>query len=335
MKPDMKPLPPLLLMAGLLCGVAAQAAPPDSPAGPTDPASAMYSVTDIYNRLDTGAAGSKRGGAFTEPTSGPTAPASRTLDEVMGKAPAVDDTDGAAAAEVLRGKRVWGVRSGEWGALVGTMAPSGAPKTGQSSCYDALTDAEESCNPAVDGDHAYQDGNQRVGVAWPTARFTKNVNAADDDGSGGGVAGNGVCDGSEACNGTVTDQLSGLIWLANANCANTTRSWATALSDMADLNANGTINSNSCGDTSNGGSHQSDWRLPNRNELFSLTDDGRTNPALPTGHPFSGVQVYNYWSSTTYAGHFDYAWGIYMGGGTAGNGLKTNDYHVWPVRGGL
>lgn len=331
---------PIALLVGLLPALAsapvvAQGAP-DSPAAPSDPASAMYSVTDLYNRLDTGAAGSKRSAAFSEPSTGPTTSASRTLDEVMGKAPAVNDSSGATPAQVLRGMTYWGTRSGgEWGNQSGTMPPTPLSKTGQTSCYDVFTNAAESCDPAGDADHTQQDGNRQAGVGWSAPRLTKNVNAADDDGAGGGIAGNGICDGTESCNGTVTDQMTGLIWLTDANCANTTRTWATALSDVVSLNGSGTINGNNCGDTSNGGSHHTDWRLPNRNELFSITDDSKTNPALPAGYPFTSVQVYNYWSSTTYAGHFDYAWGIYMGGGTAGNGLKSNAYHVWPVRGGL
>ena len=55
----------------------------DSPASPTGTSSAMYTLTDIYNRLDTGTATAKRTGAFTEPSSGPAA-TGKTLDDVMG-----------------------------------------------------------------------------------------------------------------------------------------------------------------------------------------------------------------------------------------------------------
>jgi uncharacterized protein DUF1566 len=40
------------------------------------------------------------------------------------------------------------------------------------------------------------------------------------------------------------------------------------------------------------------WRLPTIEELLSVVDPNRTNPALPTGQPF-GVQLDDfYWSST-------------------------------------
>lgn len=37
----------------------------------------------------------------------------------------------------------------------------------------------------------------------------------------------------------------------------------------------------------------SQWRLPNVRELQSLIDYGEYNPALPTGHPFTGVASSN------------------------------------------
>ncbi len=43
----------------------------DPPYVPDDPGSAMYRLEDVYNYLDTGVAGLKRAGGFTEPSSGP------------------------------------------------------------------------------------------------------------------------------------------------------------------------------------------------------------------------------------------------------------------------
>ena len=90
--------------------------------------------------------------------------------------------------------------------------------------------------------------------------------------------------------GTVTDNLTALIWLKNANCFGA-KNWATALSDA---NA---LASGSCGLSD--GSIAGGWRLPNGNELHSLIDLAQSNPALPAGHPFTGVQVNLYWTSTT------------------------------------
>jgi len=84
----------------------------DSPAAPDDPGSAMYTLEDLYNRLDTGAEGTKRAGPFAEPGAGP-APTGHSLDDVMARAPQVDATDGAATAHVLFGLvRCCRIRSG-------------------------------------------------------------------------------------------------------------------------------------------------------------------------------------------------------------------------------
>ena len=113
---------------------------------------------------------------------------------------------------------------------------------------------------------AGDDGALQKGVAWPNPRFTDNAN------------------------GTVTDNLTGLIWLKDANCLRGIRGWFAALSDANNV-ANG-----GCGLSD--GSRAGDWRLPNRNELTSLLDLNKRNPALPSGHPFTDFQAAKYWTST-------------------------------------
>jgi hypothetical protein len=95
----------------------------------------MFTIEDIYNRLNDGTAGAKRSGAFTEPSSGPGS-TGKTLDEVMGKAPVKDDTNGAATTDVLSGKTFWGLTSGEWGLQTGTAAiPSCTPSSAANSVF--------------------------------------------------------------------------------------------------------------------------------------------------------------------------------------------------------
>ncbi|EDN68972.1 Protein of unknown function DUF1566 [Beggiatoa sp. PS] len=282
---------PLPLLAGTL----------NSPAAPTDAGSAMYTIEDIYNRLNDGTAGAKRSGAFTEPGSAPGA-TGKSLDDVMGKAPIVDDSDGAATTEVLSDKTFWGLKSGEWGLQIGTGNLAPVVKTGQTICYDA-SGTTISCSGTG------QDGEHQKGVTTAN-RFSDNSD------------------------GTVTDNLTGLIWLKNANCAGAKRNWTTALSDVLQLNTDGTMNSNDCGDTSNSSSHQTDWRLSNVKELQSLIDCSQNNPALPSGHLFSDVQMDLYWSSTTNAVGETFAWRVTLSSGTTDANLKTNTYYVWPVRGG-
>ncbi|MFC1498837.1 DUF1566 domain-containing protein [Verrucomicrobiota bacterium] len=121
------------------------------------------------------------------------------------------------------------------------------------------------------------DGDLEKGVALPNPRFTDNSN------------------------GTVTDNLTGLIWLKNANGFVTSRTWTTALANCA------TLNNGELGLTD--GSSEGDWRLPNIKEMQSLIDFGRANPSLPLGHPFTGVKSGSYWSSSTTASNSGWAWG--------------------------
>ena len=68
--------------------------------------------------------------------------------------------------------------------------------------------------------------------------------------------------------------------------------------------------------------------------MQSLIDYGRSFPALPSGHPFMGVQSYYYWASTTNAGNPSSAWLVGLDFGYVGYNGKSSAYFVWPVRGG-
>lgn len=76
------------------------------------------------------------------------------------------------------------------------------------------------------------------------------------------------------------------------------------------------------------------WRLPTLNELKSLTTG--TAPILNPGNtsPFTGVQSYYYWSSTTYAPSTSFAWRVILTDGNVYALDKTSNGFVWPVRGG-
>ena len=146
------------------------------------------------------------------------------------------------------------------------------------------------------------DGDLQRGVSWPVPRFEDNGN------------------------GTVTDHLTGLIWLKNANCAGSMMNWNDALTYC------NTLASGSCGLTD--GSVVGDWRLPNRKELLSLVDYSRCNPALPQGHLFNNAQSSSYWSAGTCAYRTYGAWFVRMDFGHVDGYYKSSSYYVWPVRGG-
>jgi hypothetical protein len=84
------------------------------------------------------------------------------------------------------------------------------------------------------------------------------------------------------------------------------------------------------------------WRLPRIQELGSLVDTSNSNPALPAGHPFLGVDSSTgYWSATTSATSIDSAWVMTFSGSsfsfTSGGPLPTpaarnTNRGVWCVR---
>ena len=106
----------------LLCSSAVQSGNLDQVAGPDNASSAMYRLSDLYNRLVTGAACAKRTGGFAEPAAGPGSATGRSLDEIMALMPAQDNTNGATAADVLAGRIFWGLRTdGTWGLKTGAQ----------------------------------------------------------------------------------------------------------------------------------------------------------------------------------------------------------------------
>ncbi len=292
----------MIILAMTVCGfvLAGDLTPP---AGPDDPESAMFTLGDIYNRLNDGAPGVKRITPYGE-SSGVFGSSGQTLNEIMEKAPAKDDANGAVAADVMSGKTFWGLTGSEWGLRTGTgsggnssTGEPGVAKTGQIGCWD--TDGN-SINCAGTG----QDGDHQAGVEWPDPRFTDHEN------------------------GTVTDNLTGLIWLQNPYCDDMPREvdWLGALS------AANTLADGMC--YLEDGSMAGDWRLANIKELLSLRSYGELNRnGLPADNPFSVPP--EVWSSTTFAEHTPQAWHIDLDGAYMRATHKNLPmYWTWPVRGG-
>jgi hypothetical protein len=130
--------------------------------------------------------------------------------------------------------------------------------------------------------------------------------------------------------GTVTDKLTGLIWLKNTNCFGM-MDWQSANLAVTHLK------DGDCGpDTAlmlSDGSSAGDWRLPTMGELCTLIDFSRRDPALPVGHMFGAVPPGYHWSATTLDYHAGAAWIVYFASGTTCYESVTNQAgHILPVR---
>ncbi len=125
-------------MALTLIPVAVFAGDMAPPAPPDDPASAMYTLKDVENRLDRGEEGTKRTGGFVEPGAEP-ASTMPNLDQIMDKLPQSDNTAGAKPEDVQKDKRFWSLRTdGTWGPKAGT-AEDPASCDGDAQATDVLT----------------------------------------------------------------------------------------------------------------------------------------------------------------------------------------------------
>ena len=218
------------------------------------------------------------------------------------------------AVLVLGGLFAIHVNAGPKGKGKGPKAPAPVPQTGQTTCYDEIGSVIACAGTG-------QDGEYQAGVPWPNPRFTDNGD------------------------GTVTDYLTGLIWLKDADCFGG-MPWQNALNTVGDFNSDSS--SYTCQDYT---ATYSDWRLPTIKELLSLVDYEFYDPALSNANgtdqwtnndPF--IDVWSslsgrYWSSTS-----DVYWtGVGLAsafclvssyGGVEFVGKNTPDGHIWPVRGG-
>ena len=132
----------------------------DSPAAPTDPGSAMYTLEDIYNRMDIGTSGAQS--VFAEPGAGPGS-TGHTLNQVMSKAPATN-ANAAVVGDVLNGKAYWGLKNTEWGQQTGSMANRGAVTITPGTTQQTIQQGYHNGAGYVEGDADLVTGNVRAGV---------------------------------------------------------------------------------------------------------------------------------------------------------------------------
>ena len=150
-----------------------------------------------------------------------------------------------------------------WAVRGTSSGPAAVPTTGQNTCYDVAGNVIPCAGTG-------QDGELQAGVAWPAPRFRSNGD------------------------GTVADELTGLTWLVDANCAKTVGAssdgkltWQEALTFVDSITGS-----------------FSEWRLPNAVEMRSL-HNGQVKDAAAwlnsQGFKNTVADTY-YWTSTSRGG---------------------------------
>ncbi|MDM8540532.1 DUF1566 domain-containing protein [Desulfococcaceae bacterium HSG9] len=225
-----------------------------------------------------------------------------------------DQCTSATPDKIQSGVKFFSTDTAKWGVQNGTMPFAAVPKTGAAICFDKVGTSRTCAGTGEDGEH-------KKGAALPNPRFTDNSD------------------------GTVTDNMTGLIWLKDANCMLWT-DWQTALYNIGKSTDGAGVSLNSgkdfsCTDYTAGAFD--DWRLPNAKELQSLIHYGYSSSTLSDaagtdrwseGDAFTGVSSVYYWSSTSKMISADEAFVVGLGRGVVHLFGKSDKRYVWPVRGG-
>lgn len=179
-------------------------------------------------------------------------------------------------------------------------------RAGQSNSPDTNYPANISKTGQIISYYPGDDGELRKGVLWPSQRFIDNQD------------------------GTITDNLTGLMWLKDAGCF-AGQKWQDSFDKVKDFNSD--YEKYSCYGYKAG---YNDWRLPNVKENFSLIDYLSNNPALPLNAVYQFVNLRSvYWSSTTFANKTASAWTLDIWDGNVQADVKDVFNFIWPVRSGV
>lgn len=176
------------------------------------------------------------------------------------------------------------------------------PRTGQTTCYDTVTLAGTACSGTG------QDGELLKGMAWPNPRFTNHGT-------------------------TLTDNLTGLMWPSG----DVTSTAPPACPVLMKLTWNDTFSKIACFNEQNYLGYN-DWRLPNFNEMSSLSNREEASPAswLTSSQGFQSLFADSYWTSTTHVNGplLSNARAINMIDGTDATLDKSLGLYFVPVRAG-
>jgi len=147
----------------------------------------------------------------------------------------------------------------------------------------------------------------------------------------------------DAGNEIVTDHVTGLQWQDDLAAKTVQKQWLETITYEQCTGTNGqTLDATQCsvtaGDTAasyctnlvSGGF--TDWRLPTRKELVSLSDYGQSSPAIDV--TFQNTTSSTYWSSSTYVSNVSRAWVVSFSNGSQSYSTKGTGLFVRCVRAG-
>lgn len=112
----------------------------------------------------------------------------------------------------------------------------------------------------------------------------------------------------------VVDHKSHLMWQDNADAKSIKKNWESSAEYCHNLSL----------------AQQQDWRLPTKDELLSIVDTKRSNPAIYSA--FENVMSDYYWSSSNNINYNDFAWNVTFYFGIENNNYKDKNYYIRCVR---
>lgn len=254
------------------------------------------------------------------------------------------ETGDAVAGNILSGKVAW-VDGLEVTGTIATQTLAAASATVNAGYYEATTlnavDSDLTAANILSGTTIFGvAGSATAGYTYSTGprtgqticyNATGSVVACSDTGQDGEAL-KGVARSYTASNvGSdyiVTDNVTGLVWqkcskgLSGNTCATgsaTTDTWANALTYCNALDFAG----------------QTDWRLPNVYELYSIMDFGKAGVPFADATYFPATVSATYWSSTSRPASGSSAMNVSFGGGSAFSGStgKSGTIYIRCVRG--
>ncbi|MBB1127436.1 DUF1566 domain-containing protein, partial [Thiospirillum jenense] len=243
-----------------------------------------------------------------------------SIFDVAGDSNVVDTSSGDAVADdILLNKKAW-VDGGEVTGAISTRTLSADSATVAEGFYAATT------LNAVDSDLVAANIKKGTVIFGVTGSYeTPPCNC-----TGGTIWGTRWCDNG---NGTVTDLLGAtvdgktkgrcLVWLKSAIWGGAKKWEDSTTHDDAHTRA-GVLASGAAYSDLSDGSVAGDWRLPTISELRALTTGTQKILSTTAAGPFSVLQSFNYWSSSTEASLTTHAWTVRLGNGSMGVAGKTD-----------